>query len=131
VYNVVRAPRAQASIERNSYLCVMRARLNNWDVFALGVSARVSSCGLRVGYIVSTTPAGMRSCRRTYRAYKAHRSARNSCAVSPWSLIGLSSLSPSGPAVTLDVLVLERRSESRENILSKVDLSFVNVDLWT
>jgi hypothetical protein len=73
---------------------------------------------------------GKKLCKRTYKAYKAHKRARNSCAVSPWSLIGLSSLSPSGPAVTL-VLELERRSESRENILSKVDLSFVSVDLWT
>ncbi|OAX33175.1 hypothetical protein K503DRAFT_548412 [Rhizopogon vinicolor AM-OR11-026] len=31
-------------------------------------------------------------CKHTYWAYKAHRSAQNSCAVSPWSLIRLPQL---------------------------------------
>ncbi|OAX39052.1 hypothetical protein K503DRAFT_115269 [Rhizopogon vinicolor AM-OR11-026] len=49
---------------------------------------------------------GKRSCKHTYWGYKAHRCARNSCAVSPWNLIGLLSLLPSSHAATLDVLVL-------------------------
>lgn len=44
--------------------------------------------------------------------------------------MGLSSDSPSGPIDEEHVeMVCERRSKSRENMLSKVDLSFVRVDL--
>ena len=72
-------------------------------------------------------------CRKcTYSAYNAHKRDLNSSSVSPWSLIGLSSLSPSGPTVTPKLLeVLERRSESRENMFSNVDFSFVKAERCT
>jgi hypothetical protein len=60
-----------------------------------------------------------------YSAYNAHNNALNSSAVSPCSLIGLSSLSPSGAT---DMLESDDgdRSEGRENIVSNVDLSFLS-----
>ena len=78
------------------------------------------------------TPLKIQCGKRTYSAYNAHKRDLNSSAVSPWSLIGLSSLSPSGPTVTPELLeVLERRSESRENMLSNVDFSFVKAERCT
>ena len=67
----------------------------------------------------------------TYSAYSDQRRARNSSAVSPCSLIGFSSPSPSVAAVVPESERDESASDDSWNMVSNADLSFVSVDLCT
>jgi len=58
---------------------------------------------------------------RTYRAYRDQRKCRNSSGESPMSTIGLLSVRPSASQLPC----------GKENIVPKLDESFVKMDLWT